>query len=109
MVDNDGQSQYSKVVSIERGKGLAVRVFPNPVKNELSIALDFDAQKGQIEVFDVLGRVVFQQNTVEARNPDSFGNGSNLLTINTLNWSKGIYFLKISDGQKVFQQKIVKQ
>ena len=99
MMDNDGQFKYSKAISIERGKGLSVSVFPNPVKNELTIALDFESQKGQIEVFDVLGRSVFQQNT----------EGGNLLTINTLNWSKGIYFLKIGDGQKIFQQKIIKQ
>ena len=34
---------------------------------------------------------------------------SNLLKINTLNWQKGIYFLKITDGQKVFQEKVLKQ
>jgi Secretion system C-terminal sorting domain len=61
-----------------------------------------DAKNVEIEVIDVLGRSIYQKN-------ESNTEGSKLLTINTLDWLSGIYFLKVSDGKKVFQQKIVKR
>ena len=99
MVDFDGQYHYSKVVSIERGKGSSIRVFPNPIQNALSIDIHSDAKKIAVEVFDILGRSIFKQNT----------EGSNLLTINTLKWQSGVYMLMVTDGVKIFQQKITKQ
>ena len=98
-MDNNSQFQYSKIISIDRNKSLAVRIFPNPVKNELNIDLNFDRKKTAIEVFDVLGRTVFQENT----------EGGNSLKINILNWTSGIYFLTVTNGQKGCQQKIIKQ
>ena len=99
MGNTDGQFKYSKIVSVERGKGLSIRVFPNPVHNELSIDIHSDAKKIDVEVFDILGRSIFKQNT----------EGSNLLTINTLKWQTGVYMLTVTDGVKIFQQKIIKQ
>ena len=99
MVDFDGQYHYSKVVNVERGKGSPIRVYPNPIQNELSIDIHSDAKKIAVEVFDILGRSIFKQNT----------EGSNLLTINTLKWQSGVYMLMVTDGAKTFQQKIIKQ
>ncbi len=86
-------------MSIERSKGLTVRVFPNPVKNELNIDLNFESKKAMIKVFDVLGKIIYNENIGR----------SNGLKINTLNWNSGVYFLTITDGQRSFQQKIIKQ
>ena len=99
MRNNDGTFTYSKVVNVERGKGLFVSIFPNPVQNELNIDIHSEAKKIDVEVFDILGRSIFKQNT----------EGSNLLTINTLKWQSGVYMLMVTDGAKFFQQKIIKQ
>jgi Secretion system C-terminal sorting domain len=99
IVDKDGKSTVSKIVSVAFGKNLAVRVFPNPIRDELTIEWPTAVKTRTIELVDVLGRSVFRQNT----------EGVHLLKINTTNWQSGIYVLKISDGTSVFQQKIVKQ
>jgi Secretion system C-terminal sorting domain len=99
MVDTNGKFKFSKVQTVERGKGLSVSIFPNPVSSELTIDLSSELKNPYVEVFDVLGRSVFAQNT----------EGGKILTINTLSWVKGIHFLRITDGQKVFQEKILKQ
>jgi hypothetical protein len=102
IVNSDGSFTYSKVLSVAFGKELTVKAFPNPIQNELTIDVMSASKQLEIEVIDVLGRSIYQKN-------ESNTEGSKLLTINTLEWLSGIYFLKISDGKKVFQQKIVKR
>ncbi len=103
MSHTDGSFIYSKVLSVVSSKDLTVKVYPNPIHNELTIDINSESRKQQIDVFDVLGRTVFTQNT------EGGVSNANLLKINTLDWQKGIYFLKITDGKTVFQQKVVKQ
>jgi hypothetical protein len=102
IVNSDGSFTYSKVLSVAFGKDLTVKAFPNPIQNELTIDVFSDSKQLDIQVIDVLGRSIYQKN-------ESNTEGSKLLTVNTLEWLSGIYFLKISDGKKVFQQKIVKR
>jgi Secretion system C-terminal sorting domain len=102
IVNSDGSFSYSKVLSVAFGKDLTVKAFPNPIQNELSIDVFSEAKYLDFDVVDVLGRSVFQK---KEQNTE----GSKLLTINTLNWLSGIYFLKVTDGKNVFQQKIVKR
>lgn len=99
MVDTDGTFKYSKVVSLSRKKGLNVYVFPNPISHQFLVDINEESNNQQIEVFDLLGRTIYSENT----------EGANLLTINTLDWRSDIYILKISDGQMIFQQKIMKR
>jgi Secretion system C-terminal sorting domain len=102
MVDKDGTFNYSKVISLALGKDLSVSAYPNPVSNELTIDAFSEGKYLDIEVLDVLGCSIYQK---RAQNTE----GSKLLIVNTLNWNSGIFFLKVTDGKTVFQQKIVKQ
>jgi hypothetical protein len=102
IVNTDGSFTYSKVVSVSFGKKLTVKAFPNPVNNELTIDAFSDAKSLDFEVVDIVGRSVYQK---KEQNTE----GSKSLTINTLGWASGIYFLSVSDGKNVFQQKIVKR
>jgi Secretion system C-terminal sorting domain len=102
MVDLNGDFTYSKVVSLAFGKDLSATAYPNPVRNELTIDAFSEGKFLNIEVLDVLGRSIYQK---RAQNTE----GSKLLIVNTLTWNSGIYFLKITDGKTVFQQKVVKE
>ncbi len=59
MVDNDYSFAYSPIISVKRDDpdGLAVRLFPNPVRNG-AVALEIEGRQGQLDVkvFDLLGR-----------------------------------------------------
>jgi hypothetical protein len=54
-----------------------------------------------IELIDILGRQMFLK---KAQNTE----GVLSVPISTEGWASGTYFLKISDGQEVIQQKVIK-
>ncbi len=59
MVDNDYTFAYSAIISVKRDDpgGLAVRLYPNPVKKG-TVALEMEGRPGRLDVkvFDLLGR-----------------------------------------------------
>ena len=109
IVNSDGRFTYSKVLSVAFGKDLTVKAFPNPVQNELTIDVFSEAKYLDFEVVDVLGRLIYQKKEENTDLSRESRDGSKLLTINALDWVSGIYFLKVSDGKKVVEQKIVKR
>jgi hypothetical protein len=50
----------------------------------------------QVTVFDVLGKVIYQNL-----------NSNQKLLVNTANWSKGLYFVQCSNQQQVITKKII--
>jgi hypothetical protein len=76
-------------------------VYPNPtsstvfVDNSLGLALD------KIELIDMSGRVVL------AVNKGSFSN--ELAELNVSNLTTGVYTVKLSAGQQIFNQRLIKQ
>ena len=81
---------------------LAFNVYPNPCNDILHIDLGEINENQQIEIaiFDVLGRLVQQHFLAE--------NQENV-ELNTANLASGLYFIKIQNGDKEFQQKFVKK
>jgi Secretion system C-terminal sorting domain len=55
--DLDGKSDYSKIVFVDKGKGQKLQVFPNPVKDKLTI---LGASKDEFKIIDLLGRVILR-------------------------------------------------
>jgi hypothetical protein len=68
-----------------------LKIYPNPTYGNLSIELDQQYSKINIEVYNILGKLVLQKEELNSNNMQ--------LTINN---SAGLYFMKIqtSDGQK---------
>jgi hypothetical protein len=82
---------------------MTTKVFPNPFGDNLNIEISTAKKTGiTIELMDILGRQVYQSNE---KNTEGVFN----LPISTKDFPTGTYFLKISDGQVVVQQKIVRQ
>ena len=76
-----------------------IDVFPNPVQDNLSIQIDNILSNGQIQLFDMYGKLI-QTNSFQQENA----------TIDLSNIASGIYTLKISDGEKLIAvKKVVKQ
>jgi len=76
--------------------------FPNPVTDRLTVGLpDFIQEKYKIEIFNILGKMVYS----EHRNNGS----SKSIVINEIGFlSKGNYIVKISDNSSVYSGKIIK-
>jgi hypothetical protein len=70
---------------------------PNPVKSELSLTADFHFQK--VRVFDALGNVSLIQEV----------NGVDKVTLDLYHLNSGIYFVQITDGNKVVTRKFIKE
>ena len=72
-------------------------LYPNPVKNELTVKLDFFMPSQKIIVTDILGKVIYTQDAQDL-----------ITTINTSDLSKGTYFLTLqNEGKKTTQKFIV--
>ncbi|MCG8700928.1 MAG: carbohydrate-binding protein, partial [Bacteroidales bacterium] len=77
---------------------LYVQVYPNPVSGMLNVDISGVDQANTIEIYNIHGAVVYENRTT-----------NNHLQINTENWNKGIYFIKIKhDTHSAMQKLIVK-
>jgi hypothetical protein len=78
-------------------------VWPNPAKEMINFKFASQSNKScLVQLIDLQGRVVYSQNILGS---SSINNGN----INTTSFSKGIYFLSLSQGTKKTHKKIVLQ
>lgn len=80
-----------------------LEIFPNPVNDMLNIKYNLAANtKTNISIFNSTGRLI-----KEVSNNQTIGTYT--LTIDTKPYSKGLYFIKYSDGINVKQAKVIIQ
>ncbi len=102
-VDFDGAFTYSKIVSavVISGDSEGLSVYPNPVKDNLTISFTTENPNLKLSLFDTKGVEVFKSlgklQTV---------NGSLNLELPKLNL--GLYILQIDDNGKIFKQRLIK-
>jgi hypothetical protein len=79
-------------------EGLRFTVFPNPVKDELTVqSLKF--KEGSIlKVYDMLGKEIYSQSVTSLN-----------FKLQTSNWHSGIYLLQLQTGTNVFTKRVVKE
>jgi hypothetical protein len=102
--DLDGESSHSDVVNITTIlKDLSVKLYPNPFDENITLDISTVRKSNlTIELTDILERQVYRTTAADTE-------GTSILLIPTSSIASGVYVLKVSDGQKVFQQKIMKQ
>lgn len=109
IVDSVGCSGYSSAIAINTGilnivGNWQLAISPNPNDGNFLIALDSDLpiHNLQMEIMNVLGKTVFINNYSNVGS--TFKKWVNLSTM-----PKGVYYLKVSDGEKAFSKKIILQ
>jgi hypothetical protein len=75
-----------------------VSIFPNPTKGKFTIELENTSKNSLIVISDLVGKVIFSKTIID-----------NTLQIDISNQPKGIYLVKIINGNNVTTQKIVYQ
>ncbi len=102
LVDRDNSARYSLVRSV-RNEGIAnLSLFPNPVKNVLSVQIDADKRiNSQLVVTDMNGKQVYTRT-------QSLVQGGNLVPINTTGWQTGTYILKVMLDNDIIVRKFNK-
>jgi hypothetical protein len=95
-------SQATITISIIRtgieltGNNHTIKVYPNPVSDELIIEYEGNTKKTNFEILNSTGQSVFK------------GNLSEKTVVQTTNFSPGVYFLKLQNGKSFEFKKIVK-
>ena len=99
--DLDGTLSYSDIRAVDLSKNISIKVFPNPVKDILTISSVEDFNLESIEIYDMQGVLVETLNTLGDRND---------IELSTNDWKVGIYQVVLlqSDGT-VSVQNIIKQ
>ncbi len=77
----------------------ALRIYPNPASRSVSIDYNASTSHQNISVTDLNGRLIYQTN------PDQTGAISR--RINVSQWARGVYLLRITDGDRMSVRKLV--
>ncbi|MBR5678796.1 MAG: thiol protease/hemagglutinin PrtT [Paludibacteraceae bacterium] len=77
-----GAIEYQYGLSVDDVVDAAIMMYPNPIDNQLSIIIDGSMT---VDVYNCLGQKIL---SVEARNE---------LTLNTSEWERGIYLIKVNE------------
>jgi len=85
---------YTGIDPIETNK--SIKVYPNPVTNELVIEIEGNTTKTDFEVLNSLGQVVFTGNMVEKA------------IVQTSSFTPGMYLIKLESGKTFEFKKIMK-
>ena len=105
-VDIDGMTEYSDTRIIRIGKmtekSMIIQSFPNPATTELRISIpaEWQSKKVQYELISLSGQIVKR---VQANS----GNQTEVISVTTL--APGMYVARVSCGDQVAQQRIIKQ
>ena len=101
MADKNGYNSYSSVISISGIPSNALSIFPNPVRDNLSLQIhNKKAETVVVTITDLTDRVIIQQTTPLTA-------GANTVHINVSTLSKGTYVIVVK-GESQLQQKFMK-
>jgi hypothetical protein len=96
---NDMLASVKDIANIDNSD---VVLYPNPAADALTISINAkeSASKGQVNIFDISGKVVSSESiTLEQ--------GKNVIQQNTNNLSSGIYFVQIKCNESIVTKKLV--
>ena len=102
IIDNDGHYKYGPVVIIKSSERLkkAINVWPNPVIDNVVIRITSDiAYKGSITIVDMLGQIIFRQDTQLVK-------GENIIGLNKSIMAKGVYTVRAVIDNKTVSTKL---
>ena len=95
--DIDGKTSLSNTVTVLfDGKNSSIKISPNPFSNIITAQYNLTNTPITITVFDILGRKMYENKA------------SGTIKINTEQWSKGGYIIKINDGITINNYKVIK-
>tara|TARA_R100001369_G_C3317041_1_gene168293 strand:+ start:412 stop:1167 length:756 start_codon:yes stop_codon:yes gene_type:complete len=75
-----------------------LKLYPNPTTTTLNIEIQNTISNGTLEVYDVLGKQIFNQ-TISS---------NNTLQIDVANWNTGLFLIKISSDNKIITKRFIK-
>ena len=103
-VDIDGKTSYSNVIPLSLKDIVNWKLYPNPVKDKLTIELNLTADaKVSVQIISKDGKLLLNADK------GTILQGQQQLNLNIQNLASGSYFVRVKAGDKVYTQSIVKQ
>ena len=102
--DFDGTNLYSDIATVRIPSKYAVSIFPNPTSGDMTMHYVTQSPDPlNIQISDLTGNVIssYQITAVQA--------GANDYTVNTSSLAQGVYIMRITNSEKTFYEKFVKQ
>lgn len=93
-IDNDGQFQYSDIISTESHQNKDVYIYPNPSHNQFQIK---GIKHGTLTIFDNYGKILLNKEFKDSE------------TINTFDLPSGSYNIKLISPFKTYHMKLIKE
>ena len=90
--------QTGTASDLPANNNLIVKLFPNPAGSLLNVWMEGMAKNTEIRVYDMMGKVVMQQQTTNT-----------LTQLNISKLSAGFYLLRVNDGKETTAAKFVKE
>jgi hypothetical protein len=89
--------KYSPVIlGLDANEQMAIKLFPNPSTGIINLDFNNDLQDKTIEVYNVLGSLIFSLKTK---------NNKEIILLE--NQAEGLYLMKISVGNEIYSQRII--
>ncbi|MBN2893568.1 MAG: T9SS type A sorting domain-containing protein [Bacteroidales bacterium] len=89
---------YTYYVNIPDLNKLTINIYPNPAINFINIDLKDNTRSINLEIIDESGKILMTKSNI-----------SDKTTIDLYNFSKGIYFIKLTNESETFLKKIIIQ
>lgn len=103
MIGKNGSDDLSKTLSVTfKSSKVRLKFYPNPVQDNVRIYIASPSSDDfNLDVFDVTGKLIWSKKvSTESESSEWF--------VDTHNWSKGVYFVKLSNEKTVITEKIMK-
>ena len=103
-IDVEGKTSYSNIIPLSLKNILEWRLYPNPIKDKLTIELNLTADtKINVQVISKDGRLLLNADK------GTLLQGQQQLHFNIQNFASGSYLVRVKAGEKSYTQAIIKQ
>lgn len=96
---NDGNTSVNLVLGLVDFEKIQFSMSPNPATSDLKIAWPSHLTKASIEIYDVLGRQIFNKNF----------DSTHVTVIDISTWNSGIYLVRVLNDNSSQTKRFVKQ
>ena len=98
VVKTDSIGNVSSTLGIKKYQlNHELHIFPNPATNFFTILLPLEEIVSSISIYNAMGSKIFEETSIHQNN----------ITIDVSGYAKGIYFISVIEGEKVYKNKLI--
>ncbi|MEO8711890.1 MAG: T9SS type A sorting domain-containing protein [Parafilimonas sp.] len=103
-INQDGETIYSKVVPLTLKGGITCKLYPNPVKDKLSLSLNLN--KASVTTVQIISK---DGKTVLKSEQGGLSSGNHQICINVAQIANGTYFMRLTTSDQIVTKLFIKE